>query len=64
MSAVLFLPLQTIPGCREEDKAPLLPETAQGRGPEAASVDILAWEEAHKQGGSDATLSVAYQWDQ
>lgn len=64
MSVVLSSPLQTIPGGKEEDKTPLLPETAQGRGPEAASVDLLAWEAAHKQGGSDATLGVAYQWDQ
>lgn len=62
--AVLSSPLQTIPGGKEEDKVPLLPETAQGRGSEAASVALLAWEAAYKQGGSDAALDIAYRWDQ
>lgn len=64
ISAALSSPLQTIPGGKKEDKAPLLPETAQGRGPEAASVAVLAWEAAYKQGGSNATLGIAYLWDQ
>lgn len=64
ISAALSSPLQTIPGGKEEDKAPLLPETAQGRGPEAALVAVLAWEAAYKQGGSNATLGIAYRWDQ
>lgn len=67
MSALFSVPLKTIPGGRREVKAPLLPGHSPGavtRGstsrpqpwhPLCSRSVPLAWEAAHRQGGSDAT---------